>query len=97
MEFLGANSLIIQLGNGRLSSRDKHVSAPAFVKACQRDDQEIVYRVSLAKKDCAERQINFPGVVKPNLNLALRRSVVQPESNRVVVRVVNTSPTPITL
>ena len=49
MEYLGANSLIIQLGNGRLSSRDKHVSAPAFVKACQRDDQEIAYRVSLAE------------------------------------------------
>jgi hypothetical protein len=80
VEFLGANNFTIELGNGCLSSRVNHVSAPVFVKLCS--TQNVVCRVSFAKtviiparhemvipaKVSApdkKARVNFPGIVKP--------------------------------
>lgn len=117
VDFLGANNFTIELGNGCLSSRANHVSAPVFVKSCS--TQNVVCRVSLAetvivparheivipaKVSAPDKKawVNFSGIVEPNLkfqrqpDLALARSV-QPQGNRIRVRVVNASSTPITL
>jgi hypothetical protein len=118
VDFLGANNFTIELGNGCLSSRANHASAPVFVKSCL--TQNVVCCVSLAETVIVparhemvipakvsapdkKARLNFSGIVEPNLkfqrqpDIALSRSVVRPQGNRILVRVVNTSPKPITL
>ncbi|CAB4029915.1 Retrovirus-related Pol poly from transposon, partial, partial [Paramuricea clavata] len=80
-----------EIGGEEVSIRDGDSARPGMV---------IPAKVSASDK---KARVNFSGIVEPNLkfqrppDLALERSVVQPQVNRILVRVVNTSPTPITL
>ena len=58
-------------------------------------------KITTASK--SKSPINSPGIVQPNLtfkrkpDIALARSIVQPQRNKIAVRMVNLAPTPVTL
>ena len=64
---------------------------------------ETVLPATITTASKSKRLLNLPGIVEPNLafkrelDIALARSIVQPQRNKKAVRTVNLAPTPVTL
>ena len=64
---------------------------------------EMVLPAKITTSSKSQSPINSPGIVQPNLafkrktDIALARSIVQPQRNKIAMRIVNLAPTPVTL
>ena len=64
---------------------------------------EMILPAKITTASKSKSPINSPGIVEPNLtfkrkpDIALARSIVQPQRNKIAVRIVNLAPTPVTL
>ena len=64
---------------------------------------EMILPAKITTASKSKSPINSPGIVEPNLtfkrkpDIALARSIVQPQRNKIAVRIVNLVPTPVTL
>ena len=64
---------------------------------------EMVLPATITTASKSKSPINSPSIVEPSLafkrkpDIALARSIVQPQRNKIAVRIVNLAPTPVTL
>ena len=64
---------------------------------------EMILPAKITTASKSKSTINSPGIVEPSLafkrkpDIALARSIVQPQRNKIAVRIVNLAPTPVTL
>ena len=105
----GTNNLQTEeggVGSTLFSTQEKvsqvcRVSLAETVVIPGRHEMVLPAKITTASK--SKSPINSPGIVEPNLafkrkpDIALARSIVQPQRNKIAVRIVNLAPTSVTL
>ena len=94
------------MGSTLFSTQEKvsqicRISLAEIVVIPGRHEMILPAKITTASK--SKSPINSPGIVEPSLtfkrkpDIALARSIVQPQRNKIAVRIVNLAPTPVTL